>query len=57
MDGAELAARRHELVLDATDSVERNGAANLALTSLVASLHHAYSRRPETKPPLVMQRR
>ena len=29
---AELVARRHSLVLDAIDSVERNGAANLALT-------------------------
>ena len=54
---AEIAARRHALVLDAIDSVERNGAAALALTSLVASLHHAFPRRPGTKPPIVMQRR
>lgn len=55
--GAEIAARRHELVLDAIDSVERNGAASLAISSLVASLHHAFPRRPGTKPPIVLQRR
>jgi len=54
---AELAARRYELVLDAVDAIERNGAAGLAVASLVASLKHAHQRRPGTKPPIVLQRR
>ncbi len=54
---AELAARRHEIVLDAIDAVERNGAGNLAITTLVASLQHAWLRRPGSKPPIVLQRR
>lgn len=57
VDAAELDARRHELVLDAIDSVERNGAPSLAITSLVASLHHGFANRPGTKPPIVLQRR
>ncbi len=54
---AELAARRHELVLDAIDAIERNGAASLVVASLVASLQHAWLRRPGTKPAIVQQRR
>jgi DNA polymerase-3 subunit delta' len=54
---ADLAARRHEIVLDAIDAVERNGAATLALASLLASLRHGYQRRPGIKPPVVVQRR
>jgi DNA polymerase-3 subunit delta' len=54
---AELAARRHELVLDAIDSLERHGSVPLALTSLVASLRHAWQRRPGVKPPIVVTRR
>lgn len=54
---AELDARRHECVLDAIDSVERNGSGNLAVISLVASLAMAWNRRPGTKPPIVLQRR
>jgi DNA polymerase-3 subunit delta' len=54
---AATAAERHALVLDAIDSVERNGAAALALTSLIASLRHVRQRRPGTKPPIVVQRR
>ncbi len=54
---AELSARRHELVLDAIDAIERNGAATLTLASLVASLRHGFQRRPGTKPPIIVQRR
>lgn len=54
---AELDARRHECVLDAIDSVERNGSGNLAVISLVASLQKAWVRRPGTKPAIVLQRR
>jgi len=54
---AELAARRHQLVLDAIGAVERNGAAGLCVTSLVSSLRHAYQCRPGKPPPIVVTRR
>lgn len=54
---AEKDARRYELVLDAIDSVERNGAPNLVVASLVGSLRHAVQRRPGDKPPIVVSRR
>jgi DNA polymerase III subunit delta' len=54
---AEVAARQHEICLDAIDAVERNGSTSLAVVSLVASLRHAYLRRPGEKPPIAMQRR
>jgi DNA polymerase-3 subunit delta' len=54
---AERSARRYELVLDAIDSVERNGSANLVVAGLVASLRHATQRRPGDKPPIVVARR
>jgi DNA polymerase III subunit delta' len=54
---AELEARRHALVLDAIDSVERNGSAPLLVTSLVASLRHGGQRRPGVKPAIVQPRR
>jgi DNA polymerase III subunit delta' len=44
--GAEIAARRHALVLDAIGSLERNGDVRLCLSALVGSLRHAYQRRP-----------
>lgn len=56
-DAAELAARRHRIVLDAIDAVERNGSAGLAVTSLVASLRHAWPQRPGKPPPVVIMRR
>ena len=48
---------KESLVVDAIDAVERNGAAALALVSLVASLQLAYPRRPGTPPPIVVMRR
>ncbi|MEQ9325532.1 MAG: DNA polymerase III subunit [Polyangiaceae bacterium] len=54
---AEKDARRYELVLDAIDSVERNGSASLVVASLVGSLRHAVQRRPGDKPPIVVPRR
>ncbi len=53
---AEVAARRHRIVLDAIDAVERNGSAGLAVASLVASLRHAWPQRPG-KPPVIITRR
>jgi DNA polymerase-3 subunit delta' len=54
---SELESRRHALVLDAIDAVERNGSAPLLVTSLVASLRHGWQRRPGVKPPIVQSRR
>ncbi len=54
---AEIDARRHDLVIDAIDAVERNGSAALAVASLIASLRHGWLRRPGDKPPIVVQRR
>ncbi|MCA9622323.1 MAG: AAA family ATPase, partial [Myxococcales bacterium] len=54
---AELLARRYELVLDAIDSVERNGSSPLIVSGLITSLRHAEQRRPGAKPPIVLQRR
>jgi hypothetical protein len=54
---ASLAARRHELVLDAIDAIERNGQAGLVLTGLVASLRHGRQLRPGTPPPIPVVRR
>ncbi len=54
---AEISARRHALVIDALAAVERNGAAALAVSSLVASLQHAWPRRPGKPPAIVVQRR
>jgi len=54
---AEMDARRYELVLDAIDSVERNGSANLVVAGLVGSLRHAIQRRPGEKPPVIQPRR
>ncbi|HHH27845.1 MAG TPA: DNA polymerase III subunit delta' [Polyangiaceae bacterium] len=54
---AERNARRYELVLDAIDSVERNGSASLVIASLVGSLRHTVQRRPGDKPPIVLTRR
>jgi DNA polymerase-3 subunit delta' len=54
---AELAARRHELVLDAIDSLERHGAGALVMSNLVASLRSGTQRRPGIKPPIVVTRR
>jgi len=54
---AEVAARRYGLVLDAINAVQRNGAAGLCVSTLVASLRHAYQRRPGTPPVAVITRR
>jgi DNA polymerase-3 subunit delta' len=54
---AEIEARRHALVHDAIDCIERNGSPSLAISSLVASLRHAYLRRPGNKPHIVIARR
>jgi DNA polymerase-3 subunit delta' len=54
---AALAARRHRIVLDAIEAVERNGSAGLAVASLVASLRHAWPQRPGKPPPIVIGRR
>ncbi len=44
------AARRHELVLDAIDAIERNGQASLVLSGLAASLKAARQLRPGRPP-------
>ncbi len=54
---AEVAARRHGLVLDAINAVQRNGAAGLCVSTLIASLRHAYQRRPGKPPVAVVTRR
>ncbi|MEM1031682.1 MAG: DNA polymerase III subunit delta' [Myxococcota bacterium] len=54
---AEGWARRHQLVLDAIDAVQRNGAVNVVVASLVASLQRGDQRRPGEKPPVVVTRR
>jgi DNA polymerase III subunit delta' len=54
---AERTAARYGLVLDAIDSVERNGANGLVVAGLIASLRKARQRRPGTKPPIVVTRR
>lgn len=54
---AEGWARRHVLVLDAIDAVQRNGALNVVVAGLVASLQRGVQRRPGQKPPIVVQRR
>ncbi len=54
---AEGWASRHALVLDAIDAVQRNGAVNVVVAGLVASLRQGIQRRPGDKPPIVVQRR
>jgi len=54
---AEGWARRHGLVLDAIDAIQRNGAVNVVVAGLVASLQQGRQRRPGAKPPIVVQRR
>jgi DNA polymerase-3 subunit delta' len=52
----ELEARRHELVMDAIDAVERNGSTTLVVPALIGSLRAGWQRRPGVKPPIVVQR-
>ncbi|MBM4357450.1 MAG: DNA polymerase III subunit delta' [Deltaproteobacteria bacterium] len=51
------AARRHALVLDAIDAIERNGQASLVLSGLAASLKAARQLRPGRPPGGLPSRR
>jgi DNA polymerase-3 subunit delta' len=54
---AELAARRHALVLEAKDALERNASATLTIATLLVSLRHGYQRRRQGAPPVMLSRR